>query len=71
MTTIIVIEIETGKEKLVVYAPNKKGNKQFNVDGKFYTDSEFDKKFIIPIIKEDNNESENTHTYENGEPVTK
>ncbi len=58
---MIVIEIETGKEKIAVYAPNKKGNKQFNVDGKFYTDINFDKKFIIPIVhndilKEDNNE---------------
>lgn len=54
MTTRIVIETATGKEKIAVYAPNKKGNKQFNVDGKFYTDNEFDKKFITPIEPVDN-----------------
>ena len=58
MKSLIVVKVETGEEKIAVYAPNKKGNKQFNVDGKFYTDQEFDKNFIIPIIESDNNKSE-------------
>jgi len=70
MTTRIVIEIETGKEKIAVYAPNRIGNKQFNVDGKFYRDIEFDKKFIIPITESDNNRglglSDNSNVDDNG-----
>lgn len=44
------IEIEvkkTGEKKLAIYAPNNKGNKQLNVDGKFYTDKDFDKKYKV------------------------
>ncbi len=37
----------TNEIKIAVYAPNKKGNKQYNIDGKFYTDKNFDKLFII------------------------
>lgn len=49
MKAVEVIEIATGEKKLAIYAPNKKGNKQFNVEGKFYLDSIFDDVFkIIP-----------------------
>ncbi len=37
----------TGEIKTAIYAPNKKGNKQYNVDGKFYADKLFDKLFKI------------------------
>ena len=40
-----VIDNETGEEKIAVYAANRKGNMRYNIDGKFYTDKQFDKKF--------------------------
>ncbi len=47
MTAIEVKEKQTGIIKLAVYAPNKKGNKQYCIDGKFYNDKDFDKLFKI------------------------
>lgn len=47
MITIKVKVIATNEIKIAVYAPNKKGNMQYNVEGKFYTDKQFDKLFII------------------------
>lgn len=40
-----VIEIQTGLHKTAIYGINSKGNKRFNVDGKFYSDKQFDKLF--------------------------
>lgn len=47
MTATKIQVRETKEIKLAIYAPNKKGNKQYNVDGKFYTDKDFDKNFKI------------------------
>lgn len=44
---IKVKDRKTGEIKTAVYAPNRKGNKQYNVDGKFYPDHLFDKLFEI------------------------
>lgn len=38
---------KTGEIKTAIYTPNKKGNKQYNVDGKFYNDKKFDNQFQI------------------------
>lgn len=37
----------TNEVKTAIYMPNRKGNKQFNVDGKFYNDKEFSKIFTV------------------------
>jgi hypothetical protein len=50
MTT--VIEKSTGEKKTALYETTPKGNKRFNVDGKFYSDKQFNQKFGIV----DNNE---------------
>ena len=43
--TIIVIERSTGKKYYASYAPNRLG--RYWVDGKFYTDANFDRKYQI------------------------
>ncbi len=49
-----VIERTSGEKKIALYETNRLGNKQFNVDGKFYSDKQFDKLFgKIEINDED------------------
>ncbi len=38
---------KTGEIKTAIYAVNKSGNLQYNVDGKFLTDKSFDRKYKI------------------------
>jgi|SRR6185312_1863483 len=40
-----VVDKKTGEEFFAVYAANRLGNLRFNVNGKFYSDREFNKKF--------------------------
>jgi len=37
----------TGEIKTAIYDRNRKGNMQFNVDGKFYNDKQFSKLFKV------------------------
>jgi len=47
MKTLIVIHKATGTEYVGIYSHNSCGNLRINVDGKFYTDKQFDKTFTI------------------------
>jgi hypothetical protein len=47
MKSVFVIEKTTGKQFVAVYALNSGGNLRFNVNGKFYTDKQFNKLFKI------------------------
>ena len=47
MTTIIVIEKSTGTKYYASYAPNRLGNLRYWVDGRFYSDANFRKKYEI------------------------
>ena len=40
-----IIDRKTGEEKSAVYAANTTGNMRYNVDGKFLTDKQFDKRY--------------------------
>lgn len=52
MNTLDVIELSTGIKKIAVYAPNRNGNKRFNVEGKFYIDAIFDSLFkLVPTCE--------------------
>ena len=46
-----IIVKATGEIKVAIYATTSAGHKRMNVDGKFYTDKQFDK--LFEIIKED------------------
>lgn len=48
----------TGEIKYAVYAATPTGNKRFNVDGKFYTDKQFNKLFEPVISPEDTGEDD-------------
>jgi len=49
MKVVTIQDKVTGVTDIAIYAANNKGNMQYNVDGIFYTDINFDKKFdIIP-----------------------
>lgn len=43
----------TGEIKYAVYAANTSGNMRYNVDGKFLTDKQFDKNYIIVKANQD------------------
>jgi hypothetical protein len=45
-TTTIVVKA-TGERKTAVYMANRRGNKQYNVDGKFYNDKAFSRLFEV------------------------
>jgi hypothetical protein len=45
-TTTVIVKA-TGEQKTAVYMANRQGNKQYNIDGKFYTDKAFSKLFKI------------------------
>lgn len=42
-----IVDKKSGTPNTAVYAANRLGNMQWNVDGKFYNDTKFDKRFKI------------------------
>lgn len=47
LNTIKVVEVSTGIEKVAVYAPDRRGNMVYHIDGKPVPDKVFDKKYKI------------------------
>ncbi len=47
--SVSIVVRATGQMNRAYYMANRKGNKQYNVDGKFYNDKQFNKLFkIVP-----------------------
>jgi len=44
---VTVQDKKTAEIKTAIYTTNRLGNLQYNVDGKFFTDKSFDKKYKI------------------------
>lgn len=47
MKTTKVIDKKTGVIYVAIYCQNNKGNLRYWIEGKFYSDRNFDKKFTI------------------------
>jgi len=45
----------TGQIITAIYAPNRKGNLQYNVNGKFYNDKQFNRLFKVIDCNNDDN----------------
>jgi hypothetical protein len=51
MKTIVVENKKTGEQFTAQYACNRLGNKRMWVNGKFYSDKEYDKTFKVIEVK--------------------
>lgn len=52
MKTVYVIDKNSGESLIACYAANRLGNMRMNVRGKFYSDKEFNKKFVVKKYNE-------------------